>query len=115
MLQKGLKLIQEGFDQKLHKSTDEHKQEMSSMQNKINELKDITAGLTAEKTQAEKKAKTTKSRYIYVILAIIGSAIIDVALYLALIAIPDLSIEYTIIPVLTLLGIEVAIVKIIKP
>ena len=115
MLQKGLELIQKDFDQKLHKATDEHKQEMNSMQNTINELKDITAGLTAEKTQVEKKAKTTKSKYKYVILAIISFAIIDVTLYLTLIAIPDLSIEYTIIPVLILLSVEVAIVKIIKP
>ena len=115
MLQKGLKLIQKDFDQKLHKTTDEYKQEMNSMQNTINDLKDIMAGITAEKTQAEKKVKTTKSRYKYVILAIIGSTIIDVILYLTLITIPDLSMEYTIISVLILLGIKITIVlKIIK-
>ena len=116
MLQKGLELIQEDFDQKLHKATGEYKQEMNSMQNTINELKDITAGLTAEKTQAENKVKTTKSKYTYVILAIICSAIVDMIFYFILSTIPDLSIEYMIMPVLILLGAEVTIVlKIIKP
>lgn len=116
MLQKGLKLIQEDFDQKLHKATFDHKQELSSMQRRIDDLKTKVADLTTEKTQTEKKAKTTTLKYKYIILAIIGSAIVDVTLYLWLNTIPDLGIEYMLIPVLTLLGIEVSIVlKIIKP
>ena len=116
MLQEGLKLIQKDFDQKLHKAASDHKQELNSMQNTIDDLKTSVANLTTEKIQTEEKIETTKLRYRFVLLAIIGSVVIDVALYIWLTTIPDLSVEYTLIPVLILLSIEVSIViKIIKP
>ena len=115
ILHKGLELIKEDFDQKLNHATGEHKQEMKSMQKKVDELNDIVKDLKVEKTQAEKKVKTTKSTYTYVILAIVGSAIIDALLYFALTADPDFDVGHPIVPVLLLLTVQVPIVfKIIK-
>jgi predicted nucleic acid-binding protein len=115
MLKKGLELIQEDFDEKLHETKNEHKQEMNSMQKTITELKDLIENLTIEKKNVEKKFETTKSSYKYVILAIIGSTIIDIALHLGLRSIPEIDIVYTIIPVFVLLGIQVTIIFKIKP
>lgn len=115
MLKKGLELIQDDFDKKLHSIKEEHGQEMNTMQKTIDELKDIVNDLDIKNTQAEDKIILTKSSYKFVIFAIIGSAIIDIALYLGLNTIPNIEIQYTIIPVLALLGIEVTVIFKIKP
>ena len=116
MLQEGLKLIQKDFEQKLQKTTSDHKQELNSMQKTIDDLKTNVANLTAKKIQTEEKAKATKLRYRNATIAILVCAVIDVALYFGLTTSLDPTIEYTLTSILILLGIEAPIVwKIIKP
>ncbi len=115
MMKKGLELIQEDFDKKIDDTSSEHKKEMGKMQTTIDELNQMIQKLSDDKTKTEGESIKIKSSFKYVILAIIGSIVVDIVFYLGLNSIPNFEIQYVIIPIIGLIGIESTIIFKLKP